>query len=164
MATLNLPDASRTVVWRLLRERLRADATLSKVAKAMLFFANERVAQADLTQYPSPALRFYPTAGPTAWFDESTQYGPLVVAVEAWIDGLDVEDIFNLQNAIEAVFWPPLVQDQLAFQAQLVAAGAVTGYIVGSDPLAQPQSTAGAKNGWNPMGRFTIDVMRKLIP
>jgi hypothetical protein len=164
MATLNLPTSSRTAVWRVIRARILADPVLPVVCKVMQFFANEREAAADITQFPSPSLRFYAMPGPATWFDESTMEGELVVTVEAWITGLDEEDVLDLQNAIEAALWPPAVVDQYAFQAQLVAAGAKTGYIVGSDPLAVDPSEAGQRNGWHPMGRFTIDVLRLLIP
>jgi hypothetical protein len=164
MSTLNLPTSSKTAVWRVIKQRIAADPVLPVVCKVIQYWNNERESPADITQFPSPSLRFLAMPGPHDWFDESTIHGDLVVTVEAWITALDEEDVLDLHNAIEAAFWPPAVVDQLAFQAELIAAGATTGYLVATDPFAVDVDEAGQRNGWHPMAKFSIDVLRLLIP
>lgn len=159
MATLNLPDTPRTLVWRLLVARLQADPALSAAIDTWITWDGSRDSNADLTTARGVALRIYPVSGPMTWFCESSQSGALAVALEAWIPGLDAEDLLNLQGALEAALYP---DDGQSFRRALVAAGAVTGLIEFVTPLAQPHAAAGGQGGFHPLGQFKVDVLRPL--
>jgi hypothetical protein len=161
MATLNLPDTPRTLVWRAIVERLQADPDLDSAIATWIVWDGGTRDNADLSRVKAPALRLYPISGPMTWYDAQSQQGALAVALEAWLPGLDVEDLLNLQGALEAALSP---DDGHAFRRSLVAAGAVTGLIEFVAPLAQPHAAAGEQGGFHPLGQFKIDVLRSLIP
>jgi hypothetical protein len=163
MATLDLPDDPRTAVWRLIVARLQADAALAGAVPTWLVWDGASDSNADLASKRAPVLRLYPVLGPMSWYSAESQQGALVVAVEAYIPGLDCEDVLNLQGAIEAALYPQADADQFAFQRSLVAAGAVTGYILFGQPLSQPPPQAGGSGAFRPMGTFRVDVERRLI-
>src|SRR5437763_883458 len=126
MATLNLPDTPRTLVWRALVGRLQSDPDQDSTVRTWIVRDGGRHDNADLSRVKAPALRLYPLSGPMTWYDAQSQQGALVVALEAWVPGLDVEDLLNLQGAIEGALYP---DDDHAFRRSLVAAGAVTGLV-----------------------------------
>jgi hypothetical protein len=165
MATLDLPDDPRTLVWRLIVARLQADPALDGAVRTWLVWDGSRASAGDLATAAGQAgvaLRLYPMAGSMSWFDAQAMRAPLVIVVESSIPGLDAEDMLNLQGAIEDALIPP-GDEGSAWQQQLVAAGALTGLFAFNQPLAQSPPTAGTAGGFRPMGTFSIDVMKTLI-
>lgn len=158
MATLNLPDSPRVLVWRLVKARLQADAVLAASGVALMFYDGTPDDEEDLQAVEGAALRFYPTNGSQKWFDPSSQSGVLSVAMESNLPTTDAEDVLNLQGAVELALYPA---DGHAFLQSLVDAGAVTGYCAFDRPLTQPVSTAGANQSMAPSGSFSIEVLKQ---
>jgi hypothetical protein len=162
MATLNLPIDPRTAVWRLTRERLQADATLAGAVETWLTWDGAADSNADLESKRGPALRLYPLMAPMGWYSAESQRAPLVIMVEAAIPGMDVEDILNLQGAIEDALYPPGGAED-DWLRQLTDAGAVTGLFDFVQPLNDPSARAGGGGNFEPIGSLRIDVMKALI-
>lgn len=160
MATLNLPDCEPTAVWRLVKDRLRADAALSAAGVELLFFDGTREATAD-DFAGGPRLVFLATLGQMAWFAEGSFSGALVVAYKAVLDGLDDEDALNLFGALRSALYPAGGGDD--FRAALVDAGAVTGDVEFPAPVnLPPLSSAGKAGVLVPDGRFVVAVEQRL--
>lgn len=163
MATLNLPTDPRTAVWRLIVAQLQADPDLAREVAVWITWTGEDADNSPLFDLPSPALRLTPVIGPQSWYDAASERGSLVIEVEAWITGNDVEDMLNLQGAIEGALYPADSAAQWAFQQALVAAGAITGLIEFNDPLNEKLKQMVGQSGFSPVGTFKIDVQRTLI-
>jgi hypothetical protein len=110
---------------------------------------------------PKPNIVFLATLGRMSWFTERSQAGALVISYRCSIDSTDDEDLLNLQEAIEGVFYP---SDDFAFQQSLITAGAVTGQAEFPQPLNLPQSSAGTSGLLLPTGQIVIEVERGFTP
>jgi hypothetical protein len=162
MATLDLPDDPRTLVWRLIVTRLRDDPALSRVIATWLTWDGGRDSNKDLESLRPPALRLYPTLGAMTWHDAQSQTAPLIINIEATISGMDAEDILNLQGAIEDALYPAGAEEKV-WEAALTAAGADTGLIEFTQPLVDRPETGGEGGNFQPLGTFRIDVLRMLV-
>jgi hypothetical protein len=158
VAKLNLPDGPSVAVWRVIKAKLDADTTLPGAGIGLSYFDGNPQSLADLDQ-EAPVLQFYPQFGPQSWFDEGSVAKPLAVNVRAVLEGYDVEDALNLQDALEGVL--NTIGD-MAFQQSLVDAGAVTGLILFSRPLNQSPAAAANDGLFRLNGSFTIDVRHGL--
>lgn len=163
MATLNLPVGARVAVWRLVKAQLLADPGLAAAGVKLVFFdgATDRQAVADQADAPKPNVTFLATLGRMSWFTERSHSGALVISYRVAIDSTDDEDLLNLQEALEGVFYP---SDDFAFHQSLVAAGAVTGEALFASPLSLPQSSAGGSGLLMPTGQIVLDVERTFPP
>lgn len=166
MATLYLPDGVRTAVWRLVKARLRADPVLSRrdvITQVFFEGSVDRTTLKALDEYETPvAIRYLATLGRMDWADERSMKGELVVSYEVFVRSLDDEDVFNVQEAIEAALYPA---DNHAFEQSLIDAGgasdgATTGQARFSQPATQPIAVAGREGVFRPTGQFTIEVKR----
>ncbi len=155
MATLNLKDGRRTEVWRRLKARLLADPVYDLAEVRLVFFDGDPESINDLDGHPGAVLQFLPTAGTMSWQDEASVSGALLVSVEARLVGLDVEDIFNLQEALESTL------DSLGdckLQDDLVKAGALTGLVLFNQPLRPKPGPPGGDNSFRLAGQFVVEV------
>jgi hypothetical protein len=162
MATLDLPDDPRTLVWRLIVARLRDDPALSRVIATWLTWDGGRDSNKDLESLRPPALRLYPTLGAMTWHDAQSQTAPLIINIEATISGMDAEDILNLQGAIEDALYPAGA-DEVAWEAALTAAGAEPPQVEFTQPLTDTTAAAGEGGNFQPLGTFRINVLRTLV-
>lgn len=159
MATLNLPDDRRTVIWRLTREQLRTDASLSTLL--LIFFdTDDENGVRSIGDFQVPTVRFYPTCGPASqWFDEGSLNVALTVYWEAFLPDSDAEDVLNLQGAIEACLSP---DDSRVFYQTIVDAGGVTGYPRFDNAATQPLQAAGGGHSFMPKGSFSFQIIRTM--
>lgn len=162
MATLNLTSSYRTGVWNAIKSAIQADTTYDSAGIRIVFFDGTRDSIEDMDNVQGPVLRFLPTAGAVQWFDEASINAALVVNVEAHLNQLDVEDVFNLQEAIEDTL--NTLDTPATLQTALITAGAVTGLIVFNQPLRPAPGSPGADGMFRLTGQFTIEVRRPLIP
>lgn len=162
MATLNLTSSYRTAVWNAIKAAIRADTVYDKAGIRVVFFDGDRDTIEDLDNVQGPVLRFLPTAGSVQWHDEGSINAALTVNVEAHLTQLDVEDVFNLQEAIEDTL--NTLDTPATLQTSLITAGAVTGLIVFNQPLRPAPGPPGADGFFRLTGQFTIEVRRPLIP
>lgn len=161
VATLNLGTGYRTAVYQVVKAALEADPVYGQAGVQLLWYDGDPEAISDLDGVQQPCLQFFPTAGNMAWFDESSQAGALVVGVEARLLALDVEDVFNLQEALEDTL--NTINDPGGLQADLVSAGAVTGLILFTQPLKPVASgKPGSDNLFRLQGQFVVEVRRPL--
>lgn len=160
MATLNLPDAPSTLVWRLIKARLRADPAYDTAGIRLVFLDGSRESVADLASYQGPVVKVAPSLGRAAWFTEASQAAALNINIRAGLPVLDVEDVGNLQHALEATL--NTIAD-VAFQQSLVDAGAVDGLILFRQPLAPSAPGSDPQNGlFTLAGQFAVEVERRL--
>jgi hypothetical protein len=156
MSTLYLPDGVRVAVWRLVKARLRADATLAQPPVRLIFFEGTRDATESIGDEPGPAIIFLASMGPLAWNTEREMVGALIVDYQVKVPGTDDEDVLNLQEAIEAALYP----DGDDFRQSLIDAGAQTGQPEFTRPMALPQSAAGRAGMFVPTGQFVVRTLR----
>ena len=160
MATLALSDSTYTAVWRLLRTRLETHAQLLAAGFRLVFLDGDPESIRNLSAYNGPALRFLPQLGANAWQNEYQTTCPLVCYVEAFLGAPDIEDLFNLQQALNQRL--DSVNDEV-FQAALVAAGASTGLVLFAQPLQPQRGREGQDTVYRAVGQFVIDVNESLI-
>lgn len=162
MATLNLTTSHRTAVWRLLRAALQDDTVYASAGIDLRFLDGDFEAVADLDTYRA-VVQFVGSSGTASWLTESSSGASLIVQVRATIASQDIEDVFDLQHALESSLNS---LGDLDLQADLVAAGAWTGLILFNQPLRiVPGSKGGpADDGLlRCQGQFEIQVRRPLI-
>jgi hypothetical protein len=169
MATLNLPDASLTVLWRLIVDRLRRDPVLSDQIATWLIWEGSGSNQdsAELATVGAPALRLTPSIGRHSWYDNERIQRPLVVLMEAYLSTTDVEDVLNLQGALETALVPIDPAEAESFQQTLKDAGALNGMFEFDDPLGieqerQLKSLVG-QTGFAPLGNFRLETVKRMI-
>ena len=161
MATLNLPTSHRTNVWRVIKAAIEADTTYPDAGFALQFFDGSSEVLSD-TDQQAPVLQIEPRLSRQEWFTEGSQAGLLEIVITAVVPGYDVEDTFNLQDALEATL--NTIDDPGGLQASLVSARATTGLINFVQPLAPRPGPTAADGLFRLQGRFTVEVERPLNP
>jgi hypothetical protein len=163
MATLNLPIGGRVAVWRLVKAAIQADPILQAAEIAQVFFdgSSDRTALQSPDNVTGPTVFWLATLGRMSWFNEQSQSGALVISYQVVIPSTDDEDLLNVQEAIEAVFYPA---DNFVFHQSLINASAVTGEALFAQPLTAPIATAGSSGLLKPSGQIVLEVIRPLGP
>jgi hypothetical protein len=160
LATLNLTTDVRTAVWRLVKAQLQADTVYDQAGIRLLFLDGDPEAIRALDTLNGPALRFIPASGNQSWFDEASTNVNVIVYVEAYLSVPDVEDLMNLQGALETTLNSVY---NTTLQSSLVAAGASTGLILFSQPLNPMAGQEGQDTSYRARGQFVIEVRRPMI-
>lgn len=158
MATLDLRDSPRTLVWRRIREAIEGAAELANAGVALSFYDGDPSAISDLDGSAVAALRFLPLPGNQEWYDESRAAGGLVVEIQGVLRSLDAEDVFNLQHALERALD---TAGDPKLQEDLVEAGAITGLVLFRVPLRPKvaNGVAGQDHLLRLSGSFEITVV-----
>lgn len=155
MATLNLPNDPRTLVWRVIRAALESDATLASSGIVLVFLDHTSDAIRSPSTQGRPCLRFVPTTSAQAWFDERSKSGRLVVLVEVFLEDIDLEDLMNVQGAIEKAIESNTSSSR---RAALKAAGATDGLLIFDNPLAMFFGREGEDFKVRARGSFSVAV------
>jgi hypothetical protein len=162
--TVKLPDDNRTLVYRAIVEKLRLDGLLSTYVATWITWDGDANDSRDLTQQEAPIIRLTPQMDIGDWIYETTQYFELVIEVEALIPGLGVDELMNLQGAIENALYTPWDRDtSVAFSTYLMQIGANSG-IIGFRALNDPDVRSRKDGSWLGKGQITIDVNRTINP
>lgn len=168
MATkdLGLPTDARSLVFREIVNRLRTNPLLDRVVGKENWFVwdGSRDDEAEFGSGGGIQIRLTPRVGPGAWQDETGQQFPLLVDIEALINGTDADDFLALQMAIEIALYQPSDHDaSLSWQVRLMGLGAVDG-LISFVPLNDVDAAARKDGTWGLRGQLSIDVRRTFNP
>jgi hypothetical protein len=151
----------RAAVYRVLKAAIVASPAWKSSGAYLSWFDGDPEVISDLDTIGGPALQFLPIAGPSSGqWDESSMRAPLIMQIEGRLTVLDVEDILNMQEALETALDTFIAASTL--QADLVAAGASVGLITWTQPLRPTAMKPGADNLFRLTGSFSVEVRRQL--
>jgi hypothetical protein len=134
MATLNLPTAPRTSVFRYMDGILRADPTLSATMNNILSWTGQDSDAMNLTADMAPVMRLTPLATEEVFKFPNAMVGDQLIKIELGVIGYDYDDILNLWWAIERACYPSDPTARAAVQQGLFAAGGYDGYMYFQQP------------------------------
>jgi hypothetical protein len=103
---LRLPSSRRSRIYREIARRLMADPTLARTVKTWRVWDGRSESDDPITTSQCPFVRLTPYGGGAENRDNISQRGTLRVEVEMATAGLNIEDVFDLWDAMEDVLFP----------------------------------------------------------
>lgn len=134
--SLDLPQCSETSLYRAIIALLQNDPNLSRVVKTWVAWTGDR----DEAQPPNlnrlPYLAIEPVADPSEVQTLGITEAPLTLAIHLVVDGTNVDDVFNLWDAIRACLFPGdssmqqnILQPNAAYALRLTRSGFAVGRV-----------------------------------
>jgi hypothetical protein len=164
---LDLPQAPRDIVFRLMEGIVRENAVFRRIVKPSSFRTwSGRPDDAELfTTGMAPAMRWTPVQGPETFWTPSTITSSLMINCEILLNGTNVSDVSNFWWMLVRCFYPAQLGLAQQIRQTLInsggAGGAKSGLVMFSQPAFDPQPDG----KWlAAQGQISIEVRTTIDP
>lgn len=122
---LNIPRSRRSAILRLAVAKLKNDEQLRRVVKTWRAWEGATTDADDITASMCPCVRVTLTGTNGLPRDNAGQQSRVVMLVEVWTRGSNVEDPADLWALVENCLYPNSTADQTTLRSEFQAIGAI---------------------------------------
>jgi hypothetical protein len=122
---LGIPRSRRSAIFRLAVAKLKTDEQLGRVVKTWQAWEGTTKDADDITTSMCPAIRVTLTGTNGLPRDNASQQSRVVMLVEVWTRGSNVEDPCDMWSLVENCLYPNSTADQTTLRSEFQAIGAI---------------------------------------